>query len=141
MESINATSNKNVKVYPREELYKECIGYFPTKVNDPNEVETLLVPNPDLKFYKTELPEVFKTLNYAITAPAYYVLTHERDDCFISDMIAENQVNDLMADKLEEFINEAFNKYPDNEREATNYLNDVLLENFLTDNKSFNVIY
>ena len=118
MSNLNAISNKNVNVYPREELYNQLVNYFPNKANDPDEVETLLVPNSDLEFYKTELPAVLKTVNYAITAPAYYVLTHEQDDCFIREMIADNQVNDLMSDKLEEFIETAFNKYPDSSQDA-----------------------
>ena len=53
-----------------------------------------------------------------------------------------NQVNARTAEKLEEFIEEAFNKHPDSSQDAIDYLYDELLENFLsTDNKSLSVIY
>ena len=137
-------TEKNTETYSRTNLYNQGILYFPTKVNDPDEVETFLVPNPDLEFYDTELSDLFKGSNshWNITAPAYYVLTNSRDDQFIREMISDNQVNAMTAKKLEQFIEEAFNKFPDSSQDAIDYLYDELIESFLsTDNKSLNVIY
>ena len=137
-------TEKNTETYSRTNLYNQGILYFPTKVNNPDEVETFLVPNSNLEFYETELSDLFKSSNshWNITAPAYYVLTNSRDDQFIREMIADNQVNAMTAEKLEQFIEEAFNKFPDSSQDAIDYLYDELIESFLsTDNKSLNVIY
>ena len=136
-------TEKNTETYSRTNLYNQGILYFPTKVNDPDEVETCLVPNPDLEFYETELSDLFEgNSHWNITAPAYYVLTNSRDDQFIREMISDNQVNAMTAKKLEQFIEEAFNKFSNSSQDAINYLYDNLIESFLsTDNKSLNVIY
>ena len=134
-------TEKNTETYSRTELYNQGINYFPTKVNDPDEVETFLVPNPDLEFYETDLSDLFEgNSHWNITAPAYYVLTNSRDDQFIREMIADAQTNEMLSNKLEEMIEEAFAKYS-NSNEAIEYLFGTLLEDFLTNNSSLRVIY
>ena len=135
-------TEKNTETYSRTNLYNQGILYFPTKVNDPDEVETCLVPNSNLEFYDTELSDLFKSSNshWNITAPAYYVLTNSRDDQFIREMIADAQTNEMLSNKLEEMIEEAFAKYS-NSNEAIEYLFGTLLEDFLTNNSSLRVIY
>lgn len=93
------------------------------------EHSTQLVPQEQYEYYPKRLPDKYLNSNEIyMTQEAYRILEEFDDDCYLQDLLNDNQVSDGLALFLEEEIDKAFTKDPGERfmKKTINELHDVI---------------